>query len=324
MTNKIKHGQFFTTHNPFYHPEFQRWLTNSVKLTPADIILEPFAGSNNLVKMLQDTGITNSFQSYDIDPQADNIVQRDTIAHFPAGHRVAITNPPYISKSSSTKKGFQIGMEEYTDLYQLALSRCIDNCEYTAAIVPLSFVNSGHFRECLQTVISLPVKMFRDTDCPVCLAMFHNWSMCEDDPTPYEGFLFWIGEVSLGIYSELQLEHYTPEPIKMRFKVPTGRIGLFALDDTKSATIRFCQGEEIPASKVKPSGNCITRIDIEVDDVDDIVSRANKILNRHRQSSGDAGFIIYRQSRDDGTTRRRLGFELARQILNMAVAGWGE
>lgn len=221
--------------NPFYHQEFQRWLTNSVKLTPADIILEPFAGSNNLVKMLQDTGITNSFQSYDIDPQADNIVQRDTIAHFPAGHRVAITNPPYISKSSSTKKGFQIGMEEYT---------------------------------------------------------------------------------------ELQLEHYTPEPVKMRFKVPTGRIGLFALDDTKSATIRFCQGEEIPGSKVKPSGNCITRIDIEVDDVDNIVSRANKILNRHRQSSGDAGFIIYRQMRDDGTTRRRLGFELARQILNMAIAGW--
>ena len=321
MTNKIKHGQFFTTHNPFYHPEFQRWLTNSVKLTPTDIILEPFAGSNNLVKMLQDTGIINAFQSYDIDPQADNIIQRDTIADFPAGHRLTITNPPYISSASAKKKGYVIDMEGYTDLYQLALSRCINNSEFTAAIIPLSFLNSvpGNF---LQTVISLPVKMFADTDCPVCLAMFHNWDKCEDDPSPNEEFEYWVGEVCLGYYSHQSLDqYYFPAPVEMKFNIPTGKIGLFALDNTKSPTIRFCRGEEIASARVKPTCRSITRIAIEVDDIDDIISRANRILNGHRQSSGDAGLGVFKQLRKDGRVRRRLGFNLARLVLEMAVAG---
>ncbi len=322
MTKRSR-GQYFTIHNPFNHPEFQRWLTNSVKLTPADIILEPFAGSNNLVKMLQDIGIINTFHSYDIEPQADNIIQRDTIADFPSGHRLTITNPPYLSKPSATKKGFKIDMEDFGDLYQLALDRCITNSEFTAAIIPLSFINSGFFRECLQDVISLPMKMFRDTDCPVCLALFHNWSMCEDDPTPYEDFIFWIGDICVGYFSELNFaENYTPEPVKMKFNDPNGQIGLYALDDAKTPTIRFCHGAEIPADIVKYSSRSITKIALEVDDVDDIIIRANKILNRHRQSSGDTNLTPFMGLRKDGQYRQRLSYGLAGQIISMAVAGW--
>ena len=48
---------FFTKRNIFLHPEFIRWArTNNIDSTP---ILEPFAGSNNIINMLESIGNLN-------------------------------------------------------------------------------------------------------------------------------------------------------------------------------------------------------------------------------------------------------------------------
>jgi hypothetical protein len=68
--DKRTHGQYFTSYNPFENQAFKDWcrecdITNTT-------ILEPFAGSNNLVQMLQRLSFCHSFKSFDIKPQNKN------------------------------------------------------------------------------------------------------------------------------------------------------------------------------------------------------------------------------------------------------------
>ena len=64
MENKRVLGQYFTRYNPFKNEGFIEWSTEcSLK---NNTILEPFAGSNNLITMLQEMRLCNSFVSYDI------------------------------------------------------------------------------------------------------------------------------------------------------------------------------------------------------------------------------------------------------------------
>lgn len=316
VKNKIQHGQFFTTVNPFNHPAFKIW---AEQFTTADIICEPFAGSNNIVKMLQEVGFANQFASFDIEPQAPEIVQQNTIANFPAGYRVVITNPPYLAKNSATQKGFTTDFEGFEDLYQLSIRKCLDNAEFVAAIIPLSFVNSEMFRDCLQTVISLPQKMFTDTDCPVCLALFRDWTKSDGDG-PCEDFMYYIGNLCFGYFSEIDFEwNYQPEACPMKFNIADGAIGLFAVDNTKTASVRFVPGEDIPAEEVKTSNRSFTRIQIEADNIDAVIHHANKILEQQRKWNGDAFMTPFKGLRSDGQYRQRLSWKSARQILEMAV-----
>ena len=65
ITHKRTNGQYFTEYNPFDNDGFLQWAEDcELKNT---IILEPFAGSNNLIKMLQEMGLCNNFKSFDIE-----------------------------------------------------------------------------------------------------------------------------------------------------------------------------------------------------------------------------------------------------------------
>ena len=59
-TEKIRLGCFYTTQNIFSYPQFQEWFTTALKASN-NLVLEPFAGSNNLIKMLQDEGYNFEF-----------------------------------------------------------------------------------------------------------------------------------------------------------------------------------------------------------------------------------------------------------------------
>ena len=118
-------GQFYTISNPFELNVFVKWL-RSIKGIDEEIFLEPFAGANNIVEMIQELGC-NKYQKwdcYDICPAEDNKVpefvvkNRDTIDNFPTGYRIAITNPPYLAKNSATRRGLDYAGGEYNDLYK--------------------------------------------------------------------------------------------------------------------------------------------------------------------------------------------------------------
>ena len=330
-------GQHFTsetgTNNPFNHPAFKEW---ALRIEISDIILEPFAGNKDLVRLLREAGYHNQVDCYDYDPQSADVVQRDSLKNMPKGYRFIVTNPPYNSKSSATKNrnkavklgnsagDYQADFENFANIYLRSIHKSLEEAEYVAAIIPLSFINSGQFRESLETVVSLNYKLFKKTTNPVCLALFRNWKRNLDDPTPYETFTFWIGDEYLGFFSELDfVNQYEIDKRYGKFKknVKGGQIGLVAYDLTETRTIKFSLGEEISDDKVKQSSRSITKININRPDVDrqTIVDIANRILEGQRNATGDIFLAPCYGLRDDQQYRQRLTFTYAEYILKMAL-----
>ena len=70
MSNKREYGQYYTVNNPFQHELFKKWMELAHKAN--DVILEPFAGANNILKLIEDAGYKCEWKCYDIDPPLDN------------------------------------------------------------------------------------------------------------------------------------------------------------------------------------------------------------------------------------------------------------
>ena len=145
MNNQIEYkrsrGQFYTCGNPFTLHPFLEW-SEKIELHSKPI-LEPFAGSNNIIKALQEINLCKQFDSYDIIPANTEVKQRDTIKSFPEGFEVCITNPPWLARYSATRRGLPYQLTHFDNLYKHCLQLCLDNCDYGAALVPASYLQSG-------------------------------------------------------------------------------------------------------------------------------------------------------------------------------------
>ena len=188
--NKRASGQYFTVHNPFVNCAFKEW-GNDCNLKNSTI-LEPFAGANNLIKMLEEMNLCHSFIAYDIEPKNLTVKCKDTLMDFPKNFDICITNPPYLARNSARRRGLAFPVCQYDDLYKFSLEKCLQNCSYVAAIIPASFLNAKLFRDRLSHYILLSGKMFKDTEHPVCLALFKPKS---DEVEIYDDQKF-IGKLS--------------------------------------------------------------------------------------------------------------------------------
>lgn len=323
--SKRRHGQFFTTTNPFDHPAFKAWLDTIPRAADGSLreIVEPFAGSNNLIQMVRSLGFQNPWRAFDLDPVGPcrnsvpevSIVQRDTIADFPKGFTVAITNPPYLARNSASKRALEYAGGEFEDLYMKALDSTLKSCDFVAAIIPDSFITSGQFRDRLCCVISLTCSMFTDTETPVCLALFK--------PGKSVDFAVWCGDTCVGSFGALKaLNQPCAASFPWRFNDPAGTIGLRAMDDTKAASIAFCDGSEIPAEGIKKTSRSLTRISLPgVDQAKAalLIKRANRLLATMRSETSDVLMTSTKGLRADGKYRRRLEFAQARDLLNRAM-----
>lgn len=329
LDEKRLHGQFFTTTNPFNVDPFHKWL-KAIPSFKEFVFLEPFAGSNNIVCMLQDLGYTNPWSCFDIAPpdpdtnaSGELVVQRDTLSDYPAGFEIVITNPPYLAKNSATRRGLPFPETDYDDLYKVALSVMLANTPYVAAIIPESFVTQKLFHDRLQTVISLTCKMFEDTEVPVCLALFVP-SMGKKN---LEDFAVYSENRLLGTYSKLQasLERFAGTGLPWQFNDANGVIGLHAVDSQKGATIRFVLGSDIPATQVKSTSRSITRIGANLSPAValEVIKNANALLASRRETTKDTFMTAFKGLRHDGRYRRRLDFAQARELLNLAAVKVG-
>lgn len=308
-THKERYSQFYTVGDPFKYQAFQIWFSR-IPSSAKNVLLEPFAGANHIVNRFPH----HDWATFDIDPKHESIRQRDTLAEFPLGYPVCITNPPYIAKNAARRQGIPYPDTAYDDVYQLALHRMLDNCEWVAAIIPESFATSGLFRGRLQALLSVPERIFDDTDCPVCVAMFGP------DETP--DFDVWSGDSLLGPHS--QLVQVIPESALpgLHFNDPLGLVGILGVDNTRGASIQFVEGEAIPQSAVKPTSRSRTRVSsphFSPRTVNSIIERSNEILHRIRRESQDVFLTAFKGLRVDGKYRRRLDYTLARRILTQAI-----
>ncbi len=306
MTNaKRENGQFFTVGNPFVHPAFHEWAT--LCEIPANPILEPFAGANSLIKHLRNMKLCESASCYDIIPADSEVKKRDTLQSFPQGFNVCITNPPWLAKNSATVRGLPFPECKHDDLYKYALEKCLKHCQWVAALVPESFIRAKIFQERLTDFISLTSQMFIDTGHPVGLALF--------SPNQSDDVKVWSQNIPIGNLSDIELLRLQPQADKpdISFNDPDGNLGLIALDNTYTASIRFCPVDELSQYKVKPSGRHITKLKVKGRLR---INAWNQYLNDFRKKTCDVLLTSYKGIRKDGMYRRRLDWNLARGIIH--------
>ncbi len=388
-------GRYYTRGNPFLSTPFRAWAA-ALNLNQ-QTVLEPFAGDNSIPRLIREAQLQcRDWALFDIEPAAAAVQQRDTLADFPKGFDVCITNPPWLARNSATRRGLPFPSDtQHDDIYKYALEKCLTHCKWVAAIIPEAFIRSGLFLHRLRDFVSLvpqkqqvragkarlpgnvevragkaslpedggkaalfvPQKqqvraykaslpgnvevragkarlpgnvevragkaslpgdsgkaapfMFADTEHPVGLALF--------------GPALQVGAISVKIWRNNQflgeleeLRSHLPMPSRNReivFNEPTGNVGLIAVDNTVSASIRFCPPAELEGYPVRYQGRSITKLNVpwQVD-----VAELNAHLANIREKTHDVFLTAFKGLRRDGQYRRRLDWALARAIIDAA------
>ena len=304
---KRSKGQYFTKGNPFVLKPFKKWL-DKTNLSH-EILLEPFAGANDIIKTLQSMGVCNKFLSCDISPSDKLVKKQDTIKNFPKGHKVCITNPPWLARNSATRRGLPYPKTDFDDLYKHCLSLCLEHCEYVGVLIPASFLQTKLFRERLDKYILLHKNLFMDTENPTCLALF--------TPKENKRVDLYYDNDHLGTLS--QLEKILPKARndkEVRFNDPKGNLGFISFDNTEKPTIRFCEVDEIKDYPIKVSSRFITRISGDFNNVSKMIKKLNRQINQFRDDTKDIFLTPFKGLRKDGHYRRRMEFVLARNFIN--------
>ena len=324
MDEKRASGRYYTRGNPFQLEPFQTWAATSN--LENQTVLEPFAGAKDIPRLIDAACLQcRDWAFFDIEPGAKGIVQRDTLADFPKGFKACITNPPWLARNSATRRGLPFPeATRYDDLYKYALEQCLTHCGWVAAIIPEAFIRSGLFLKRLHDFISLvPQKqdetnypsdkrgrggsvMFEDTEHPVGLALF--------EPEATSDVRIWRNNRFLGTMRKLR--EYLPHPSSNRdivFNDPEGNLGLIAIDNTVSASIRFCPPEELKDYPIRVHCRSITKIDVPwcVD-----IGMLNTRLATIREKTHDVFLTAFKGMRRDGHYRRRLDWALTRAIVD--------
>ena len=306
IVGKREAGQYFTTGNPFSHPSFLHWAHKAG--LPSKQILEPFAGSNNLIALLEGMGLCQHSISYDLIPAAHGVQQRDTLRNFPKGYDVCITNPPWLAKNSATVRGLGYPSEcPYDNVYKYALEQSLIHCGYVAMLVPESFITAHVLQDRLQDFISITAGLFSETTHPVGLALFV--------PEPVQDVTIWSGMTQVGLLSKLKSLRPSPhqDGFAIHFNREDGNVGLIALDNTKEASIRFCEVRELADYRVKATGRHITKLLVNSHVK---IGEWNAVLNEFRDKTQDVLMTCYKGMRKDGKYRRRCDWALARGVIH--------
>ena len=322
MDEKRASGRYYTRGNPFQLKPFQTW-AKALNLEQ-QMVLEPFAGAKHIPQLIDAAHLRcREWAFYDIAPGAKEVVQRDTLADFPKGFNVCITNPPWLARNSATRRGLPFPeANRYDDLYKYALEQCLTHCDWVAAIIPEAFIRSGLFLQRLRDFISLVPHtqgkteeknktrdtsyMFEDTEHPVGLALF--------TPEATADVRIWRNNQHLGGLNELR--KHLPQPSSNRdivFNDPKGNLGLIAIDNTVSASIRFCPPAELGNYPIRHQCRSITKISVPWDvDIDMLNARLGTI----REKTHDVFLTAFKGLRLDGHYRRRLDWALTRAIVD--------
>lgn len=279
-------------------------------------IVEPFAGSGQIVRLMAEAGYEQQWSLFDRDESLADVTHQDTISDFPGGFQAVITNPPYLSFHFAKRKGLKPTKSYfggYDSLYQTAIAAALANSDYVAMIIPESFITAGLFTDRLQAVISLPFAMFDDTDMPTCLAL---WGAVNQPD-----FQIWRGDDLLGLASRLiETPISTACKSRIHFNIPGGNLGLRAIDNSASASIWFCEPEQIPIERVKHSARLLTRVQVDgLDEPAKLLALANQKINDWRNMTQDVCLTAFKGLRKDGRFRRRLDYANARALISQAL-----
>lgn len=302
---KKQNGQFYTIKNPFDNEQFRNWIDSAKKLSNNKVVLEPFAGSNNIPKMLKKL----KFDSFDIKPGVSDgsVIKRDTIKKFPKGYEIIITNPPYLEKSSAKRYKINYNKEAVNsrNLYLHCIDLMLENANYVAAIVPVSFkLRYLKYKNRIQHIIEFGDEVFfDDTNQEIILVLF--------SPGPNIP-KYTIGKKTENI--ENLEKHNFPKnrkKVEIIFNNENGNLGFKAIH-SKKQNAKFVDPNDIK-DKMKISSRNSTKILLPNKKISekDIV-KLNEMLNSYRKRTMDFFTSSFYHNK---TKRKRINYKIVRNIL---------
>ena len=307
---KRQAGQYYTANNPFHHEAFYEWAKQAG--LPNSIVLEPFAGTNNLIRYLKDLKLCDRYKSFDLYPISPEMGYRDSLSNFPHGFRVCVTNPPWLSKSSASERKISYPDTHFDNVYKLALANALYHCEYVAFLLPEAYIRTKLWMDRLFAFVSIEKPIFTDTEAPAGLALFY--------PKAVNDIRMYADDTYVGTKDELERlrppQNYAQ---KIKMCVPEGNLGLITIDNTQGASIRFCTPDEISKESANRPRTFAMRIDVEgVKRLD--IDKLNAILAKYREKTRDMLLGAFRGLRKDGRYRRVLDWGTARGIITESLS----
>lgn len=291
MENKQLLGQFYTTSDPFLGSDaFLLWND----LRPKNVkVLEPFAGAGLLYSYLNEDWV-----GYDIEPKLDSIIQQDTIKDFPIGYEVCITNPPYLAKTTSSRKKLNLSIK-YQDLYLDCLELMLNHCDYVAAIIPSTYYNTELFRDRLIAWDKLDREVFSDTDVPVGVAYFTQ----KADTTK----LYVNGKA---------INENSPQKVRsnLTFNVENGNYVLCAIDNIGGRGI--CIHDNVKSfDREKYLKHTSRNYSLFHSPVQLDIDRINSFINEWRDETQDFYLTSFKSTMKNGIYRKRINFNILKWII---------
>ena len=310
---KIENGVFYTRKNPFDNIIFKKWFqANHLK---NKVLTEPFAGDCDIIKHLQNLDINNKNNLFDINPQNKNTIKNDSFENFPSNNDLIITNPPWLYKSSAKRKQINFQNNKYDNLYKFALELCLKNSQYTAILLPATYLQTQLFFDYLQHYILITEKIFEDTEQPTCLCLFSNKKT--------DNFDIYENEKFIGTYNHLRkyipLKKNTTNS-KIKFNAPNGNIGFISFDNTRQNSIRFESAPKIN-KKIRTQDRMITKINIDskIKNINEFINQLNNDIENFRKKTNDIFLTAFKGLRKDGKYRRRMSYNLARLFIEQYI-----
>lgn len=320
---KITKGQYFTKEQIWLKPHIVKFINDS----KCSIAYDPFAGAGDLINNSEQYGISEKI-GLDIDDTLGWKINDSLISIPHKENSIIITNPPYLSNYSASRKKIYQEVKKYfetsiyNDLYLIALDKMLDAQDYVVAIIPETFINSNYRRKNrLVSITILEDNPFIDTDTPVCIACFNGKNK------EYNKISIYKNNTKLFSFEELNnYRIYPKKNIDIKFNILDGWLGFRAVDTTNpNNTIKFDFKENFNYDwnkGIKQSSRLLSIIDINIpyNDRNKFIKECNKILRILRKQTSDIILSPFKGNMKNGVRRRRLDFLTARAILEQAYS----
>ena len=318
---KLVYGQFYTKENAW----LKKQVLDFIYTSNCDIAYDPFAGAGDLLSVAKKLGFNKTI-GLDIDKTL-NWQINDSLINIPhVDNAIIITNPPYLSNYSASRKKLKneltkyFSLSKYDNLYLIALEKMLLAQENVVAIIPETFINAKFLlKNRLKSLTIIEDNLFNDTETPVVVACFDGRIKSLNEVLIYKNDKFID---SLGALEEKRIAPLNN--CKMSFNDKNGWLGVRCVDSTDPVwKLRFDYKEKIDYNwekGIKNSSRLLTliQIDIPKNKRSIFIEECNKLLNQIREETQDIILSPFKGNMKNGIRRRRLDFFTCRAIIERA------
>ena len=319
---KVGRGAFNTKGDSWLNTVVRDFIEKECR--PSYTAVDPFAGKGDMLTLCESELGMDTY-GYDIQKELGWEINDSLVSVPRRTAAICITNPPYLAKYSARRKSMWPMVGKYyedsgrSDLYEIALDKCLGSFDHVVAIIPETFLHSTYPKDRCQSIVILEENPFEDTTFPVCVTCWVPKS--GQDPEIYVG-----GERVMRFSEMVRMKGSVARNNRVLFNCPHGNVGLKAVDGVDASDrIKFLPADEFyyPRSSIKVSSRLMTYLNIpELDTkqrVAEFCETANQILGMYRSMSDDIILSGFKGNNKDGKRRRRLDYKLARKVILEAL-----